>query len=338
MGRPCCGVFRCREPLQNNRHRFCAEHTNLHDICCITGCDRPVVKTPAENPSPRGGPTSIKRTKSCDLPLHQEIERKHKERSTGSFLYKQRLQHAQLSHPVDSFANSQHVPELEVEENVETFVLSQNGVTMHTEQNPGTIGTTDNAVPAPLPCPSKSSAGNRTEIKAQFGRRRTHNEQTLVRPCGVIFARATMFGAEAVSNFLVMVKNSFSVPGAQKPEHIFYDTNCDARQQAEKDPWFHGVGMCVDAWHFRNKHAVTHKYCQLNCNPAKYPELMDGSSAWFFNTSIAEQTNAWMAGYHSMCREMLPAKFDFFLDEMIRLRNIEIINRLHEQGHHPRTY
>ncbi len=44
--------------------------------------------------------------------------------------------------------------------------------------------------------------GNRV-LKAQFGRRRTHNEQTLVRPCGIIYARATMFGTEAVSNFLV---------------------------------------------------------------------------------------------------------------------------------------
>ena len=26
MGRPCCGVFRCKEPLLNNRHRFCTEH------------------------------------------------------------------------------------------------------------------------------------------------------------------------------------------------------------------------------------------------------------------------------------------------------------------------
>ncbi len=112
--------------------------------------------------------------------------------------------------------------------------------------------------------------------------------------------------------FSVMVKNAFSVPGACKPEHIFYDTNCLARQQAEKDPWFNGIGMCVDAWHFRNKHAVTHQYCQLNCNPAQYPELIDSSNSWFFNTSAAEQTNGWLGGYHSMCREMLPAKYDFF--------------------------
>ena len=48
-----------------------------------------------------------------------------------------------------------------------------------------------------------------------------------------------------------------------------------------------------------------------------------------------EQTNAWLGGYHSMCREMLPAKFDFFLDEMICLRNIETIDCLERQGHHP---
>jgi len=44
-----------------------------------------------------------------------------------------------------------------------------------------------------------------------------------------------------------MVQNAFSIPGAKKPEHIFYDTNCLARKQAEKSfPWFKGIGMCVD--------------------------------------------------------------------------------------------
>ena len=277
--------------------------------------------------------------------MHQQIETKHHERSTGSFLYKERLQHAQVSQPLDSLATSHHTLEQDVQEDFETYTVHGNNVQMHVEKNPGTIGVLDTEMTGTAltatenePCPSKSATGNRPLLKAQFGRRRTHNEQTLVRPCGVIFARATMFGAEAVSNFLVMVKNAFSVPGAQKPEHIMYDTNCDARQQAEKDEWFRDIGMCVDAWHFRNKHAITHQYCQLHCNPAKYPELMDDTSSWFFNTSIAEQTNAWLAGYHSICREMLPAKFDFFLDEMIRLRNIEIIRRLETKGHHPCNY
>ncbi|KAF8161529.1 hypothetical protein B0H34DRAFT_781972 [Crassisporium funariophilum] len=316
MGRPRCGIPHC-----------------YHDVCAIVGCNQKVVETLIYDP--KGGMAKTKKTKTCSLPLHQEMERKHHERSTGSFLYQQRLQHASVSQPVDSFSNTKTVPEQDIQEDFETYMVGEKDkVTLHVEKNPGSVGTDDSPL---LPCPSKSESGNRT-FKAHFGHQQTHNEQTLVRPCGVIFARATMFNAEAVSNFLVMVKNAFSVPGAQRPEHIFYDTNCLARQQAEKDPWFKGIGMCVDAWHFRNKHTVTHEYCQRNCNPAMYPELMDALMAWFFNTSIAEQTNAWLGGYHSMCREMLPAKYDFFLDEMIRLRNIEVLLRLQRQNRHPRIY
>lgn len=133
-----------------------------------------------------------------------------------------------------------------------------------------------------------------------------------------------------------MCQNAFLVPGARKPEHIFYDTNCDARQQAEKNPWFANIGICVDVWHFLNKHKVSHEYCQQHCNPAMYKELMDENGRWFFNTSVAEQTNAWLHGYLSICREMLPDKFDFFLDEMIQLRNLIILKCLHNGGYNPR--
>jgi hypothetical protein len=136
----------------------------------------------------------------------------------------------------------------------------------------------------------------------------------------------------------VMVQNAFSIPGAKKPEHIFYDTNCLARQQAEKSfPWFKEIGMCVDVWHFLNKHQTTHQYCQENCNPIQFPELLDEFGKWFFNTSVAEQINAWLQGYHSIVREMLPDKFDFFLDEMIMRRNVEHLKKLEEQGHNPRS-
>ncbi|PPR02945.1 hypothetical protein CVT24_012157 [Panaeolus cyanescens] len=406
IGRPCCGVFRCTEALSSNRNRFCNTHLALNDICAIVDCQNPVVSSTVI--SPTTGLSKVVKKKTCALSIHQAIEKKHGERSTGSFLYKERLQRARIAHPSDTFGST-GLDGDDLDEDVTEYVVaekplvpgsssqadrgatSSNGaaseaagddidIRINIQKNTGSVGVlddgttgvttgsnlssrsprtasvlttnpiqsvqpfqsslpspaqVDNVVSTNVPCPTKSLTGNRPILKAQFGRRRTHNEQTLVRPCGVIFARATMYGAEAVSNFLVMVKNAFSVPGASKPEHIFYDTNCLARQQAESDPWFKDIGMCVDAWHFRNKHATTHEYCQLHCNPAIYPELMDGESAWFFNTSIAEQTNAWFGGYHSMCREMLPHKFDFFLDEMIRLRNIDIICRLDKGGYHP---
>jgi hypothetical protein len=48
----------------------------------------------------------------------------------------------------------------------------------------------------------ESDLGNH-KLRAKFGHSRTHNEQIVVRPCGIIVARATMVGAEAVSNVLV---------------------------------------------------------------------------------------------------------------------------------------
>jgi hypothetical protein len=104
---------------------------------------------------------------------------------------------------------------------------------------------------------------------------------------------------------------------------------------ARNDTYFSDIGMCVDVWHFLNKHKATHQFCQEHCNPADYPELMTDDGHWYFNTSVAEQTNVWMGGYHTICREMLPVKYNFFLDEMIQLRNEMVVAKLEAQGYHP---
>jgi hypothetical protein len=128
------------------------------------------------------------------------------------------------------------------------------------------------------------------------------------------------------------------VPGAQKPKHFIYDTACDAKQQVEArgDEWWHGVGMCVDVWHLLNKHKMTHTYCQENCNPADYSELMNNNGdGWWFNTSIAEQVNVWLGSYHAICREMIPVKYNFFLDKMIHLHNVCTRQTLQAKGLNP---
>jgi hypothetical protein len=139
----------------------------------------------------------------------------------------------------------------------------------------------------------------------------------------------------------LFVQKTFSVPRAHKPEHLIYDTNCDAKQQVNAHPdvwsWFKDINMTVDVFHFLNKHDVGHTFCQEKCNPIACPELMNADGkTWFFNMSIAEQTNVWLGGYHSICREMLPVKYNFFLDEMIRLRNQKTVAKLAADGHNPR--
>ncbi|KAJ6462258.1 hypothetical protein C8R47DRAFT_1327226 [Mycena vitilis] len=322
MGFPCCGTFRCTEHLTNNRHRFCTTHFDLHGVCAVNGCDNLVAPG----------------AKTCTLPAHAKMEKLHIERGKAAFILKERLQKHRMTHPNSTVPPDETTPdgEMQDEDDVETFeVDAAGGVRMRTQKHPGSIGVDDTRDECEA---KKDEAGNQKQT-AQLGRRRTHNEQTLIRPCAVFHARATMYGAEAVSNVLLFVEAAFSVPAAHKPEHLVYDTNCDAKQQVHAHPeewaWFSDMGMCVDVWHFLNKHATTHVFCQEHCNPADYPELMGPDGQWFFNTSVAEQANVWLGGYHSMCREMLPVKYNFFLDEMIRLRNQMVVAKLAQDGHNP---
>jgi hypothetical protein len=113
------------------------------------------------------------------------------------------------------------------------------------------------------------------------------------------------------------------------PNHIIYNNNCTLAKHVQGDPWFEDVGLAVDVFHFKCKHAKSDEFCQTNCNPHNFPELHgENGVGWYFNTSIAEQTNVWFGGYHSICREMLAFKYDFFLDEMILIQNEATVKRL----------
>ena len=126
---------------------------------------------------------------------------------------------------------------------------------------------------------------------------------------------------------------------AIKPDHIFFDNNCSLAQHVKLDPYFDHIGLSVDVFHFKCKHKETHMFCQENCNPAAFPELIsDDGKGWYFNSSVAEQTNVWIGGYHAMCREMLVDKCDFFLDQMILRRNRMMRAKLDAQGACPSNW
>lgn len=115
------------------------------------------------------------------------------------------------------------------------------------------------------------------------------------------------------------------------PNHFAFDNNCQLLKhvQAQGDHAFDNVGLTVDVFHFKCKHSTKDNFCQENCNPAAYPELKgENGEAWYFNTSIAEQTNVWLGGFHSIVREMTAIKYAFFLDEMIVQRNKKTKARL----------
>ena len=201
LGHPCCSLFACPISLASNRHRFCATHTHLHLQCAVVGCTAAVV----ESTKLVKGKEIHTMMKTCSDPMHQEMEHLNSEQSKANFQLSQKLMRQKVAHPNDAMAEKRLIDLVDLEDAEEWFEVDpEDGrVRMFTINNPGATGELDISVLlAQDPCPSKAETGNR-KIKAQFGRRRTHNEQLIVRPCGMICSRATFFGAEAVSNVLV---------------------------------------------------------------------------------------------------------------------------------------
>ena len=154
--------------LANNHHRYCPEHNGHNHICAVEGCLQPVAVRSASEDPPR---------MTCDISEHAALEKRHKQRGTAFFQLRGKLQCANVSNPPNSEA-----AELSAEE-VEEMAL--------------TDGEGDQSSR-----PSKPNTGIH-KIRALFGRRRTHNEQIMVRPCGIIVARQTFFGSETTPQTVV---------------------------------------------------------------------------------------------------------------------------------------
>ena len=122
------------------------------------------------------------------------------------------------------------------------------------------------------------------------------------------------------------------------PEIVIYDLGCQAFQHLKKvgnDLW-KKVGFPVDVFHWTSKHKKTSDACAVDCNPSNFDELIEeDKKSWFFNSSIVEQTNVWLGGYHAILREMGVTKYNFFLDEMVLRKNRLTRTSLQQVGTSP---
>jgi len=108
------------------------------------------------------------------------------------------LKRQRVSHPNDGIAEEVDLGELIDDDEEEEFELD--------ELDPRLVHGVNEAVSDPRgasPLPTGSVMGGKKRISARFGRKRIHNEQILVAPCGMILARDTFFGAEAIATCAV---------------------------------------------------------------------------------------------------------------------------------------
>lgn len=162
IGHRSCRVHDCKVPLSTHNHRFCPVHDHLKTRCAVTNCISEV--TPG--------------FRTCEDVEHRALEKAYFQRGKALFQLRSRLKKAGIAVPPDS------VP-------LEDDSHPDNDEEMVIESSPsGPLEVLD--------CAGKPEEGNR-RLRAYFGGRRTHNEQLIMRPCGVILSRATFYGSEAVS-------------------------------------------------------------------------------------------------------------------------------------------
>jgi len=173
IGHPRCAMDGCKLPLATARDRYCSEHRLHSNICVIQGCEQIVVASKL----------------TCENPVHQAVENLREMRGQSRFQLQERLQRARVAHPIDGIVEERRLDDIVDEEVVEEEFL----VNGNESVRPAGSAETTNFPQLQV----------KKRLKAQFGRKRTHNEQVIVAPCGIILARETFYGAEAISSCVV---------------------------------------------------------------------------------------------------------------------------------------
>ncbi|KAG1796586.1 hypothetical protein EV424DRAFT_1475189 [Suillus variegatus] len=288
-----------------------------HPCCAVYNCHTPLSNNHHHFCHLHSGQNDKCVIIGCDLPIvhgrrtcstleHCQVEDTHELRGQSRFQLQERLARARTTIATNMFLTDDPPDEEEYEFNENTR----------------------RALPATS---SSQDRPGRKKFRAVFGRRRTHNEQLIVAPCGMIIARRTFFGVEGVASVKQFIKEVYAGEDTVKPNHIFFDNNCTLAKVAMGDPFFDNIGLSVDVFHFKCKHSQTDTFCQENCNPEAFPELhSDDGKGWRFNSSFGK--------YHPIAREMLAHKFNFFCDELILRRNHRTEEKLGKDGHNPRIW
>ncbi|KAH9817739.1 hypothetical protein DFH28DRAFT_1156263, partial [Melampsora americana] len=159
----------------------------------------------------------------------------------------------------------------------------------------------------------RDGGSSSNDFAPKLSRSSTTNDQLIVWTCGVILARQTIYNSESPSAVKL-----FPFPN-NMPQVIFYDNACKLlahiykSDDSERSRFQESI-VAVDAFHFKS-HKEDDCFCRKWTDPNLYPQLKDQC----------------YGGFASICRGQTAVQNNFFPDEMVRLRNIWLCEKLEKR-------
>jgi hypothetical protein len=176
VGHPCCAVHNCFVPLKRQRDRYCKMHEQGEGRqCAIKECLQL-----------RNGDSLV-----CTDEEHVKAYEIYIQRGQARFQLKNQLERARVAHPNDAISEERSWDEV---------VDGEEEVDIELGEGTDESGEAGFNTAAAIQTEARERYTERRKLRAQFGRRRSHNEQIIVAPCGVILARQTFYGAEGVGS------------------------------------------------------------------------------------------------------------------------------------------
>jgi len=190
-------------------------------------------------------------------------------------------------------------------------------------------------------------ATSERQRKNYFTPSRFYCVETICTPCGVVIAWAKFAKSESPTNILNFLETIYPTEES-RPAYICIDKACLVLRTAISNGkwdavWKKTTRFIVDTYHYIN-HRVSDYLCRKWCNPAPQdgsaPNLVvvstDNDGQLYlkraFNTQACEQLNAWLGGYESILKRMVPGNFNWFLHTMLFYHTRHVLERQNQRN------
>jgi hypothetical protein len=197
--------------------------------------------------------------------------------------------------------------------------------------------------------------------KNYFSPNRFYCVETICAPCGTVIAWAKFAKSESPTHILDFLARVYPTEES-RPDYICIDKAClvlrTSIRNGSWEEWKKTTRLIVDAFHYKN-HSDNDTLCRAWCNPSPtdgsapnlvIPAVDKNGQACLkqaFNTQVSyqmifkykflsqkqacEQLNAWLGGFESILKRMVPGNFDWFLHTMLFYHTRYVLKKLHKK-------